>query len=283
MKIISIFILSISSLLLSEDRAVIFNAPPGLNQDGFQISYNEDVSNAVANRFYLSNDYILEGVGLWLKPLQGSTISIQIRNDSSGIPGAVIQEWPLTMFASDSFEEYYLPTVADCVDLPGGQYYWLSLKASIPGSSLVWQFSSLNYYYSLSVNDGIDWSDSMLGNVGATSIRGEQIFTYSPGLPDGDVNEDYTTDVLDVVLTVGYILGNEELTYDQQIIADINRDNSIDIMDIVILVEAVLEGPEVMPDFVLEDINPESEYYGQDIGPSFFEGQVSGYYFGKAG
>ena len=118
MKIISIFILSISSLLLSEDRAVIFNAPPGLNQDGFQISYNEDVSNAVANRFYLSNDYILEGVGLWLKPLQGSTISIQIRNDSSGIPGAVIQEWPLTMFASDSERFRILPVLLSKTPAP---------------------------------------------------------------------------------------------------------------------------------------------------------------------
>ena len=38
-----------------------------------------------------------------------------------------------------------------------------------------------------------------------------------------------------------------------------------------------------MPDFLLEDINPNSEYFGLEIGPSFFTGQVSGYYFGKAG
>ena len=37
------------------------------------------------------------------------------------------------------------------------------------------------------------------------------------------------------------------------------------------------------PDFTLEDINPASELYSQDIGPSFFSGQVSCYYFGKQG
>ena len=32
-----------------------------------------------------------------------------------------------------------------------------------------------------------------------------------------------------------------------------------------------------------EDINPASEFYNQNIGPSFFDGQVSCYYFGKQG
>ena len=38
-------------------------------------------------------------------------------------------------------------------------------------------------------------------------------------------------------------------------------------------------------DFSLEDINPNSEYYAQDIGPSTFIDNdfVSVYYFGKAG
>ena len=113
--------------------------------------------------------------------------------------------------------------------------------------------------------------------------REVSIFTYSPGIPDGDINNDYSADVLDIVLTVAYVLGTEQLSEEQQEMSDLNGDMSTDILDIVILVELVLEGPELMPDFSLIDINQNSEYYGEVIGPSFFTGQVSGYYFGKAG
>ena len=33
-------------------------------------------------------------------------------------------------------------------------------------------------------------------------------------------------------------------------------------------------------DYSLEDINPNSEYYGQNIGTSYFSGQVTLHYFG---
>ena len=33
-------------------------------------------------------------------------------------------------------------------------------------------------------------------------------------------------------------------------------------------------------DYVLEDINPSSEYYGESIGTSYFPGQVTLHYFG---
>ena len=44
-------------------------------------------------------------------------------------------------------------------------------------------------------------------------------------------------------------------------------------------------GLELVYDWALEDINPNSEYYAQDIGPSTFIDNdfVSVYYFGKAG
>jgi len=33
-------------------------------------------------------------------------------------------------------------------------------------------------------------------------------------------------------------------------------------------------------DYSLEDINPSSEYYGTNVGTSFFEGKVTLHYFG---
>ena len=49
------------------------------------------------------------------------------------------------------------------------------------------------------------------------------------------------------------------------------------------MVSIVLSPPLQVSDFNLEDINPASNYFSQEIGPSFFSGQVSAYYFGKQG
>ena len=40
---------------------------------------------------------------------------------------------------------------------------------------------------------------------------------------------------------------------------------------------------EPMSEFSLEDINPNSDYYGEYIGPETFRDDISLYYFGKAG
>ncbi|NQU68850.1 MAG: hypothetical protein HQ510_12980 [Candidatus Marinimicrobia bacterium] len=59
-------------------------------------------------------------------------------------------------------------------------------------------------------------------------------------LADGDVTEDGTTDVLDVVSVVGYILGNIPFTDDQICSADMNIDGQVNVSDIVILVSVIL-------------------------------------------
>ena len=65
--------------------------------------------------------------------------------------------------------------------------------------------------------------------------------------------------------------------------ADINADDVINVVDLVSIVSIILQEASNNPYFSAEDINPASEYYGQNIGPSFFDGQVSCYYFGKQG
>ena len=49
--------------------------------------------------------------------------------------------------------------------------------------------------------------------------------------------------------------------------------------------EDEVDGTNLNPysDFSLEDINPNSSSYGQSIGLSYFNGQVSSYYFGGQG
>ena len=54
----------------------------------------------------------------------------------------------------------------------------------------------------------------------------------------GDVNEDYTIDILDVVLILGNILDDDEIDTD---IADMNDDNTVNIIDVVTLINQILE------------------------------------------
>ena len=99
----------------------------------------------------------------------------------------------------------------------------------------------------------------------------------------GDVNGDYLIDVLDIITIIGNILGNIELTDDQMEIADLNDDEDINILDVVAVVNEILGPPLQLSTWLYEDINPNSEYFEQMIGPETFVGNVSLYYFGKAG
>ncbi len=57
----------------------------------------------------------------------------------------------------------------------------------------------------------------------------------------GDVNEDGSIDVLDIVVVVNFILELTEPTPAQWFSGDLNSDNSIDVLDIVMIVGAILE------------------------------------------
>ena len=100
----------------------------------------------------------------------------------------------------------------------------------------------------------------------------------------GDVNLDGVVNVLDIVQNVNYILGDLDFTEEQLVQADFNQDGGVNILDIVQAVNYILSGGiQYMPKFMAEDINPNSEYFGQVIGPDTFTGDISCYYFGKAG
>ena len=59
------------------------------------------------------------------------------------------------------------------------------------------------------------------------------------GLP-GDVNEDGLLNILDVVLVIGFIIGNNEFSEEEISSSDINADGTINVLDVVLLVNAVL-------------------------------------------
>ena len=61
-------------------------------------------------------------------------------------------------------------------------------------------------------------------------------FIYSQCL--GDLNEDYTINVQDVVIMISSILYDDEIDYD---VADINDDGNVDILDIISVVNIILD------------------------------------------
>ncbi len=56
----------------------------------------------------------------------------------------------------------------------------------------------------------------------------------------GDSNLDNVVNIVDVILIVGYILGNENLSNDQFINSDLNNDSVININDVVSIIEIIL-------------------------------------------
>ena len=65
----------------------------------------------------------------------------------------------------------------------------------------------------------------------------EQECTYPT---TGDINQDCTFDVLDVVETVEVVLQETQQTEEQILLSDINNDGVVDVIDIVMLVGIVL-------------------------------------------
>ena len=61
------------------------------------------------------------------------------------------------------------------------------------------------------------------------------------GLSDGDINQDGSCNVQDIILMINHIMGNQELTEDQENIADMNNDGTIDIMDIILVINIIIE------------------------------------------
>ena len=82
---------------------------------------------------------------------------------------------------------------------------------------------------------------------------------------------------------IQFILGNIEFTDEQIEAGDMNQDGGINILDVVSVVNGIVDNPGPSQEFMYEDINVSSDTFGQEVGPSLYQGELSCYYFGKAG
>ena len=80
------------------------------------------------------------------------------------------------------------------------------------------------------------WSDQRDGSYEIYLSKGESTF-----ITPGDINQDLSIDILDVIILVNFILGQQEPTNIQFMAADINEDNIINIQDVILLINLILE------------------------------------------
>ena len=97
-----------------------------------------------------------------------------------------------------------------------------------------------------------------------------------------DIDGDGVEDITDYV-GIAPDMGSYE--YGSTMSGDLNGDGVNNVLDIVGLVNIILTGPPSvqLPTWDYVDINSNSDYFNQLIGPDTFNGNVSLYYFGKAG
>ena len=68
-----------------------------------------------------------------------------------------------------------------------------------------------------------------------------RIFMVEEGTLPGDMNNDGSLDVLDIITDISHIIGSTTLDYSLVIISDVNYDLSLDVLDVVILVNDILQ------------------------------------------
>ncbi|MBT5078906.1 MAG: hypothetical protein HOM61_08365 [Candidatus Marinimicrobia bacterium] len=291
MKYFELLLICMFCFTFGQDRSTIFNAGPPTTEEGFLLSNDGENGTVIADRFFVANDYVLEAFYVWLKLVDSDSgsVNIKLHNDSNGSPGEIIYSWDIELDPLDTvLDDYLILTVGECHTMLAGNNYWLSVSVNEPNVQVLWGNSPYEFYYTSTSQDlGTTWESPIQGFVGATKIYAEQIFYPDEidGPADvGDVNLDGIVNILDIVQNVNYILGNLDFTDEQIVQADFNQDGDVNVLDIVQAVNHILSGgSQYMPEFIAEDINPNSEYFGQMIGPETFSGDISCYYFGKGG
>ena len=113
----------------------------------------------------------------------------------------------------------------------GGNSNWAEYSVSLPQGlhTLSWIYQKDN---ASSAGDDCVWIDRVVFPPG----------TVSPlNINFGDLNSDNNVNVLDVIVTVNYLIGHIDLSTIQLQNADMNLDGNINVLDILMIVDLVLE------------------------------------------
>jgi len=281
---LALTILTISlSFLFGQDRSLIFTTGSPSGTEGYTIQWDGTSGQSVSDRIYISGNMVLEALKIYaVADTEPAMARVLLQADNAGIPGEEIYSWDVDVSAETHGNNYFLIITTDlCIYLDEDNYYWLTLHAADTASQITWLYSNnATFTFTTSSDQGISWETETTGNCGSLSVWAEYIYEPEVDETTGDINEDGGINVLDVVILANAVLTGEDLPA-----GDINGDGINNVLDIVVLVNNILNGPsyEQLPTWDYVDINNNSDYFGQLIGPDTFSGKVSVYYFGKAG
>ena len=283
MKLIIAIITISASMICAQDRSLIFTTGSPSGTEGYTIEWDGTSGQSVSDRIHISGNMVLEALKIYaVADTEPAMARVLLQSDNGGIPGEEIYSWDVDVSAETHGNNYFLIITTDlCIYLDAGNDYWLTLYAADAESQITWLYSNnATFTYTTSSDQGENWETVTTGNCGSLSVWAEYIYESEVEETTGDINEDGSINVLDVV-----ILANAVLTGDDLPAGDINGDNVNNVLDIVGLVNIILNGPsyEQLPTWDYVDINTNSDYFDQLIGPDTFNGNVSLYYFGKAG
>ena len=59
----------------------------------------------------------------------------------------------------------------------------------------------------------------------------------------GDINQDADTNIMDIIILIGFVLENADPTELEFLISDLNGDGMLDVLDVILLVNLILESP----------------------------------------
>ncbi len=283
MNLKAILLLLVLSLLLGQDRSLIFTTGSPSGTEGYTIEWDGTSGQSVSDRIYINSNMVLEALKIYATQVtEPAMATVILQADNNNSPGEEIYSWEVDVSAETHGNNYFLIITTDlCIYLDEGNYYWLTLHAADTESQITWLYSNnATFNYTTSTDQGTNWEPVITGNCGALSVWAEYI--YEPEVDEmiGDINADGDVNILDVVLLANAVLTGNYLSE-----GDINGDGMNNVLDIVGMVNIILDGPptEQLPVWAYEDINMNSDYFGEMIGPETFNGNVSLYYFGKAG
>ena len=283
MKLISTILVLALSCLTGQDRSLIFSTGSPSGTEGYTIEWDGTSGQSVSDRIYINSNMVLEALKIYATQVtEPAMATVILQADNNNSPGEEIYSWEVDVSAETHGNNYFLIITTDlCIYLDEGNYYWLTLHAADTESQITWLYSNnATFNYTTSTDQGTNWEPDITGNCGALSVWAEYI--YEPEVDEmiGDINADGDVNILDVVLLANAVLTGNYLSE-----GDINGDGENNVLDIVGLVNIILNGPsyEQLPTWDYVDINTNSDYFDQLIGPDTFNGNVSLYYFGKAG
>lgn len=283
MNLKAIILLLVLSPLLGQDRSLIFTTGSPSGTEGYTIEWDGTSGQSVSDRIYINSNMVLEALKIYATQVtEPAMATVILQADNNNSPGEEIYSWEVDVSAETHGNNYFLIITTDlCIYLDEGNYYWLTLHAADTESQITWLYSNnATFNYTTSTDQGTNWEPVITGNCGALSVWAEYI--YEPEVDEmiGDINADGDVNILDVVLLANAVLTGNYLSE-----GDINGDGMNNVLDIVGMVNIILDGPptEQLPVWAYEDINMNSDYFGEMIGPETFNGNVSLYYFGKAG